>query len=307
MIKHPDLPRPCALIGVDWGTTSLRAFALDASGSVMARHDSADGILSIANGQFGAHLEDLLAPWVDAGTAPAIVLSGMITSRQGWIETPYLECPAPVAGLAGALQPAHSPSGWPLHFITGLSCRRADGAPDVMRGEETQVLGLEASDGLLVMPGTHSKWVELRAAAVAQFTTFMTGEVFAALREHSILGKLMTADGGDEATFERGVAGGLDPSSGLLARLFSVRTHGLFDDIPGDGLADYLSGLLIGTEFREALAAMPADEIVVLGRGDLVTRYTRAAKLAGVSTRPGPEDSAARGHYLVARAAGLLA
>lgn len=298
----------CALIGVDWGTTSLRAYGMDGDGHVHRRHSSDAGILAIADGAFGSHLEGMLEGWVDASAPPPIVLSGMITSRQGWVETPYRDCPAPIGTLAQALHGARSPSGWPLWFVTGLACRRADGTPDVMRGEETQVLGLEADDGLLIMPGTHSKWVRLGAGAVEQFTTFMTGEVFATLCEHSILGRLMTGADGDDAAFERGVGVGLADGGALLSRLFGVRTHGLFGDIPGKGLADYLSGLLIGSEFKEGLEAAPPDTrtITLLGRGDLVDRYARAATLAGVATSHAPEDIAARGHYLIARAAGVI-
>lgn len=309
MTTGPTTPRPSpALIGVDWGTTSRRMFLMGASGEVLARDHSEAGILNIVDGKFAASLEDALTGWLGGQPALPIILSGMITSRQGWKETPYLDCPAPVSRLAAALHPARSPDGWRLWFISGLACRRPDGTPDVMRGEETQVLGVESRDGVLVLPGTHSKWVELRNGAVAGFTTYMTGELFATLRGHSILGRLM-ADGPPRMdAFDRGVRAGLDTKSGLLARLFGVRTHGLFDDLSADALADYLSGLLIGTEFKEALAVAPAGirTIMLVGRSDLVERYARAAGLAGVGFDRAPQDAAARGHFLIAREAGLI-
>jgi len=234
----------------------------------------------------------------------------MITSRQGWLEVPYCPCPAGSAAIAAAL--VRHPVGG-LHFVPGMSLIGADGVPDVIRGEETQVIG-EVGDlpgrHLLVLPGTHSKWALAEDGVITWFATFMTGELFAVLREHSILGRLMAGAAPDAAAFARGLAYAREGPGGLLKRLFSVRTLGLFDQLPASALASYLSGLLIGSELIEALACLPqppdAQEITVIGDSALAERYRGAIEAAGFQARTGDGDAGARGLLLIARAAGLV-
>ena len=233
-----------------------------------------------------------------------IVLSGMITSRQGWHELPYLDCPADAAALASAVHHVDEPGLGHLHFITGLLSTGVDGTPDVMRGEETQIIGQDdlQSDEGVVLPGTHSKWVVVEDGRIERFKTFMTGELFAVLKGHSILGRLMTAGPVDDAAFARGVRLGLD-GKGLLGRLFSARTLPLTGGLAATGVADYLSGLLIGSEIAEA--ERPA-RVVVIGSHALAERYTKALAIAGIAHRPGRADAAARGQWRIAKAAGLI-
>jgi 2-dehydro-3-deoxygalactonokinase len=203
----------------------------------------------------------------------------------------------------------------------------ADGVPDVMRGEETQLMGAaaegrETGDGLFVLPGTHSKWAVLRGGRIAWFATFMTGELFAVLSQHSILGRLMTAEesgGGDggadaDAAFDRGVAAGLaapgPERGGLIRRLFGARTLALFGRLSEAGVRPYLSGLLIGGEIAEARQclhlkdrALLTPPLTVIGAAGLAARYERAFAAAGIAARRGPEDAAARGLVRLAAAA----
>ncbi len=300
-----------ALIGIDWGTSALRAYRFDGEGTVVERRSGPHGILSIADGGFDAVFEATVADW----PACPVVISGMITSRQGWVELPYLMCPAPVEALAGALRRHQTDGGREVHFVTGLAARDAAGIPDVMRGEETQILGAIADDDaaarLLVLPGTHSKWALVEGAEVSWFATFMTGEVFAVLKEHSILGRMMTGETRDTAAWARGVGHGLDDDSehgGLLRRLFSARSLALFDELPQAGVASYLSGLLLGAEIREARHAFMtgAGPVLLLGSAALCDLYAAALALAGLAAERGPDDAAARGHWRIAAAAGLL-
>jgi 2-dehydro-3-deoxygalactonokinase len=234
----------------------------------------------------------------------------MITSRQGWLEVPYCPCPAGSAAIAGALM--RHPDRTMLHFVPGLSLIGADGVPDVIRGEETQILG-EVGDHkgrhLLVLPGTHSKWALAEDGVITWFATFMTGELFAVLKEHSILGRLMHGEAADLAAFERGRAYARSGKGGLLQRLFSARTLGLFDLLPESGVASYLSGLLIGSEIEEALGCLEAAdaEICVIGASELAWRYRGALAARDLGVRPGHGDASARGQWLIARAAGLIA
>jgi len=303
-----------ALIGIDWGTTSFRAYRIAADGAVLEAHAAPAGILKVAERAFEAVLERELGPWLAADPALPVIASGMITSRQGWVEVPYCACPAGSGELAAALLRHATGSGRAIHFVPGLSLIGADGVPDVIRGEETQILGqLEDGGGrerrAIVLPGTHSKWALVEDGRITWFATFMTGEVFGVLREHSILGRLMAGDAPDDAAFARGLAYAREGPGGLLKRLFSARTLGLFDRLPASGGASYLSGLLIGSEIAEALPCLPAGaqgEVTVIGDSALAERYRQAIEATGLRARTGAADAGARGQLLIARAAGPL-
>ena len=298
-----------ALIGIDWGTTSFRAYRIDAAGGVIETHAAPAGILSVRAGDFEAVLEREIGAWLAVQPVP-VIASGMITSRQGWIEVPYCACPAGSAAIADALM--RHPDRKMLHFVPGLSLIGADGVPDVIRGEETQILG-EVGDRpgrhLLVLPGTHSKWALALDGVITWFATFMTGEVFGVLKQHSILGRLMRGEPNDSG-FERGLAYARSGQGGLLKRLFSARTLGLFDLLPEPAISSYLSGLLIGSEIEEALGCIeevPDDaEISVIGASQLARRYSAALAARNLRVRPAAEDAGARGQFLIARAAGLI-
>jgi 2-dehydro-3-deoxygalactonokinase len=309
-----------ALIGLDWGTTSFRAYRLDAAGDVLEARSAPAGILRVPDQDFEGVLEREVGPWLAEAPALPVIASGMITSRQGWVEVPYRSCPAGSAEIAAALLRHETGAGRTIHFVPGLSIVGADGVPDVIRGEETQIIGAvggavggaaEAAPGrrLLVLPGTHSKWALVEDGRLVWFATFMTGELFGVLKEHSILGRLMAGDGNDDAAFRRGLAYARGHGGGLLKRLFSARTLGLFGELPEHAIASYLSGLLIGTELREALACLeqpPDGEITVVGGADLCGRYLAAIEDAGLRGRRAADDAAARGLFLIARGAGLI-
>jgi 2-dehydro-3-deoxygalactonokinase len=297
-----------ALIGVDWGTSSFRAFLIGAEGEVIDGVSSPEGIMQVSGKRFEAVLDRLIGPWV-ARTALPILASGMITSRNGWVETPYAAMPLGADDLAQALKSFEVANGTLIHFVTGASTEHA-GGPDVMRGEETQIIGassLGLNDGTFVMPGTHSKWVQVVDGKIVDFSTYMTGEVFAALKGHTILGTLMEGDDVSEEAFEMGVMAGLEGGANLLHNLFHVRTLPLMGKIPKGSTADYMSGLLIGTEVVAATRdARGAGTLTIVGRSDLSDRYERALQTAGLECRRAPDDIAAKGHFLIARAAGLL-
>jgi 2-dehydro-3-deoxygalactonokinase len=295
-----------AMIGVDWGTSRLRVALVGGDGSVLGEHDADAGILTVKDGDFATVLRAAVAGLGGPAGLP-IILSGMITSRQGWHELPYAACPADAATLARAVHRVAESGLGELHFITGLASTGGDGLPDVMRGEETQILGQDdlAPGEAVVLPGTHSKWVVVEGGRIMRFRTFMTGEVFAVLKAHSILGRLMADGPEDGAAFTRGVRVGL-AGPGLLGRLFSARSLPLLGELPATGVADYLSGLLIGTELAEALTAERPAAVVVIGSDALARRYASALDLAGVRHRPGRPDAAVHGQWVVARAAGII-
>ncbi|MBD0275457.1 MAG: 2-dehydro-3-deoxygalactonokinase, partial [Acetobacteraceae bacterium] len=244
------------MIGVDWGTTSFRAYRLDGAGAVLEQRESAQGILSVPEGGFPAVLDAAIRPWLDAGEE-LVLLCGMIGSRQGWKEAPYLPCPAGPAEIAAAMVPLPFPGAARCLLVPGLTARGPEGVPDVMRGEETKLIGLldELGDetATLCLPGTHSKWARLEGGRIAGFVTRMTGETRAVLLGHSILGRLSapTRDPSDEA-FKRGLRRSRD-RGGLLHHLFGTRALGLMGELAPEETDDYLSGLLIGHEVRAAV------------------------------------------------------
>lgn len=291
------------LIGLDWGTTSCRAYLIGADG-VLARNVNGPGILRVENGAFGAALDGMIRDW----PALPIILSGMIGSRQGWVEAPYAKCPAGAGDVVQAL--ARIDHGDPaISLVPGLSTEN-DKMPDVMRGEETQILGAlalsGANDGLFLLPGTHSKWAEVAGGRIVSFRTFMTGEVFGALKDHTILGRLMLEGAADANAFARGVREGaaLGSAGALLNRVFATRTYGLMDRLPGAALADYLSGLLVGAEVSEATKKANGT-VTIIASPALAQRYTDALRLLGHDSVLAPEDCVAAGHRHIARAAGL--
>jgi 2-dehydro-3-deoxygalactonokinase len=258
------------MIGIDWGTSSFRAYRMAPDGRVTDKTSSPTGILFVEAGRFADVLRRAILPWVNAGERH-VLLSGMIGSRQGWVEAPYLPCPAGAADLAGATIPVPF-DGAEVRLVPGLTSEEA-GVPEVMRGEETQIIGALAEfgeGGVACMPGSHSKWVRVADGRITGFSTFMTGEAFAAFSGHTILGRMMKADApADPEALRRGLARSAD-AGGLLRHLFGVRTLGLFGRLSETSAASYLSGLLLGHEVRAALAAAPeAGAVVLIGDSKL--------------------------------------
>jgi 2-dehydro-3-deoxygalactonokinase len=284
------------MIGVDWGTSSFRAYRMAADGRVIDKTSSPTGILFVEAGRFGDVLRRAILPWVNAGERH-VLLSGMIGSRQGWVEAPYLPCPAGAADLAGATIPVPF-DGAEVRLVPGLTCEDA-GVPEVMRGEETQIIGALAefgAGGVACMPGSHSKWVAVGGGRITGFSTFMTGEAFAAFSGHTILGRMMKADApADPDALRRGLARSAD-AGGLLRHLFGVRTLGLFGRLSETSAASYLSGLLLGHEVRAALAATPeAGPVVLIGDPKLCTLYAEAIAVCGGEARIAKGEAAAVG------------
>ena len=215
------------LIGLDWGTSSCRAYLIGVEGKVLARLADGPGILKIENGAFGATLDAMIAEW---DTKLPVILSGMIGSRQGWKEVSYARCPAATQDIVTALGTIEH-AGRRIALTPGLVCENA-GMPDVMRGEETQILGAleiaKADGGVFLLPGTHSKWAGVTHGWITSFRTFMTGEVFGALKEHTILGRLMREGSPDADGFERGVRAAT--TLGSAGALFFALVLIVFDD-----------------------------------------------------------------------------
>ena len=295
-----------ALIALDWGTTSLRGCLMDDTGNILARRAGGPGIMKVENGAFETALNAFCGDWMVQNPQAQLITCGMIGSKQGWREAPYCPCPTSESALAAAPVFVPLADGRRLRIVPGVSfIHPQTGVPDVMRGEETQIIGALPAIGrhVAVLPGTHSKWAWFEDGAITAFASFMTGDVFAALTAHTILGRLMRLDAAhDAAAFARGVAYGLEAPAQLLNRLFSARTLGLFEHLESAALPSYLSGLLIGSEIGGALAMDHRPTVVTLLGGDTLTqRYADALAQAGIRAATGSADCAAAGLFSIAR------
>jgi 2-dehydro-3-deoxygalactonokinase len=298
------------LIAIDWGTTAARAYRMNARGEIRGERSAPLGISSVRDGRYDEALADLLGEW-QADPAPRLAC-GMIGSRQGWVEAPYVACPASLDALAEGIVVA---GGRALSIVPGLATRDRHGVPDVMRGEETQLVGAVAADEaavLATLPGTHSKWAWVERGRVVDFVSYLTGEIYAVLLEHSILGRMARTDraAGAGAGFARGVQRGL--AEGFLAHdVFGARTLALAGELAATEVADWLSGLLIGREIRAALAwareyGFDAQRVRVIGSDALCNRYAAALAQVPIVAERGDPAAAARGLWRIAGQAGLI-
>jgi 2-dehydro-3-deoxygalactonokinase len=247
--------------------------------------------------------------WLDAQPGLPVIACGMVGSAQGWSEAAYRNTPVDVASLGQALHTVRSLRGVNVHIVPGVI--EQVGLPNVMRGEETQVLGVLqglAAEVLIGLPGSHSKWVEVVDGCITHFDTFMTGEVFAVLSTHSLLGRTQqTPDAFQADAFDRGVRVALsqDGQRGVLSTLFSARTLGLTGELAADQQPDYLSGLLIGHELAGLPASARTIPIILVGAAPLCARYQRALALCGFARVSLAQEATERGLWQLAVAAGL--
>jgi 2-dehydro-3-deoxygalactonokinase len=313
-----------ALLALDWGTSSLRAFLIDGQGTVLHRAASDHGIQNLplpGVPGFESAFEALCGDWLRRWPNLKVVASGMVGSAQGWKEAPYVDCPTDTAALAAHAIRVDSGLGANILIAPGVLHNPAFAAPDVMRGEEIQIAGALAlhpgwaGNACMVLPGTHSKWVRVEGGRIVRFATYMTGELFALLSQHSILARLMpqnaTPDEDEaDAAFASGVAAARQSGPGDLShQIFATRTLGLLNRLPAAVLKDYLSGLLIGHELISGLANQRDDAAPLLLIGDpaLSQRYSHALAVMGITPSAILPNTAPDGLFRFAIAAGLVA
>lgn len=269
----------------DWGTSRLRLFRVGSDGSIAARADG-PGIGALQGSPADA-LRATLAELVPGGKPEAVVLCGMVGSRNGLIEVPYAECPATAADWRG--HAAHYDlDGIAVSVLPGLACTTPAGAPDVMRGEETQIFGamvveprLASGRHIIALPGTHSKWARVEEGAVMGFQTWFTGELFALLRQHSTLARAGAEEEGQTEGFEAGLARA-ETDSELTGALFTARAAQLREGRSHGWAMGYLSGLLIGHEVR---GAADGPSVTLIGAPSLTDAYRRALGCRGVASQ----------------------
>ena len=276
---------PHKLVAVDWGTSSLRGALINSEGAVLEKRAFPQGILQVAHGQFQNVFEQRFGDWMTADSL--CLVSGMAGSRQGWREAPYCPCPSGFQDIAQHLQWIEKDR---IGIVPGLSTFN-DTTPDVMRGEEIQIFGalntLQIQTAQFVLPGTHSKWAQVLNGNIVQFKTFMTGEFYALLSQHSILAKTCLPDAPlKKEVFLDGVMQS-QKSGGLLHHAFSARSLALFEKLNPAQSSSYISGLLIGEEIKSAQHSMQADSkpLFILGNSQLTQRYDLAMEALGMSAQ----------------------
>ena len=277
------LSHPPEWIAVDWGTTHLRATAMGPAGP-MAQASNSDGMGSLSPNQFEPALLALIDPWLAADRTTPVIACGMVGSRQGWAEAKYRTVPcAPVAPDTLTRVQTKDPR-LSVHIAPGL---RQNTPADVMRGEETQIAGalalMPGFDGVMCLPGTHSKWVHISAGEVVSFQTFMTGELFALLSTQSVLRHSIAADGFDVAAFDTGLSDALSRPERIAARLFTLRAEGLLTDASPIAARSRLSGLLIGIELAAAKPYWLGQPVTLIGAETLCGHYAHALQAQGLT------------------------
>jgi 2-dehydro-3-deoxygalactonokinase len=270
-------------IAVDWGLSSFRAALIAPDGEILDELAEPRGVLSFKKGEFANYLISTCARFTSAG-GHFYLLSGMAGSKDGLAEVPYCPCPATAGHLALMV-------GWAVKDRVAIVPGVRSEYFDVMQGEETQVFGAAAVLGLehalMVLPGTHSKWVSLEDGAITGFNTFMTGEMYSLLSQHSMLASSLPPVGHtaplDADVFLQGIEHATNSES-LLNTAFSVRVKSQFNELNPAQAASYLSGLVIGEELV-SMQLDPGSDVVVIGSQALVERYTLALGHLQIHTR----------------------
>ncbi|HUB12209.1 MAG TPA: 2-dehydro-3-deoxygalactonokinase [Acetobacteraceae bacterium] len=288
------------MIGVDWGTSNFRAFLIDTAGNVRDRRKAPRGVLHVPAGGFADILRAEIGDWLDHGER-RILLCGAIGSREGWQQMPYLPCPIGIPELAHATVSVPF-AGAKARLVPGVGCLDAQGVPNTMRGEETQIAGIIGALGesaLVCLPGTHSKWARVQSGRIVDYSSHMTGEVFGALRRHTIFACTMRDAPIDWDAFGQGVARSGE-TGGWLHHLFGVRALCVTGGLNDTAAPWYLSGLVIGHEVRAALP--PGALVHLVGEPGLTLLYLRAIELLGGVARIQEPDAAAYGLAAIAAA-----
>ncbi len=275
-------PKHLRWIAVDWGTTHLRVWAIGHDGQVIAGRNSDRGMAKLDRSEFEPAIRALIADWIPADRDIPIIACGMVGSRQGWAEAEYIATPCAPPGVTHLARPANTTLS--VHILAGI---KQVNPADVMRGEETQIAGYLRQqpdfDGVICLPGTHTKWVRVSAGKVVRFQTFMTGELFGLLSEKSVLHQSVATSGWDSSAFLQAVDDAVAQPASMAAELFRLRASSLIDAMPPQKARARLSGLLIGLELAAARPIWRDIKVTIVGRNDLAHLYQAGLEARGVS------------------------
>lgn len=277
-------------VALDWGTTNLRAFVVGEKGQILERLQSNKGMSQLSPEEFEPTLIDLISPFLLQDRVTPVIACGMVGAKQGWVEAPYAQVPCEPIARDSLISVPTKDHRIQVRIVPGICQRDPD---DIMRGEETQIAGYLAEcpsfDGVICLPGTHSKWVQVREGKVCDFTTFMTGEVFDLLSTHSVLRFCTDSHHWDDTAFLKAVAESVQYPNGLMAALFRLRPQSLLGGASNDTLKASLSGLLIGSELEEMQEMWRNLDVVIIGGQENSRLYQTA--LASLGACPKVYDS----------------
>lgn len=277
-------PEEIDWIAVDWGTSNLRVWIMGADNQLVASAGSDRGMGSLQREEFEAALLALIAPYLSVSRVTSVICCGMVGSRQGWAEARYLTVPcAPPHGETVTGVAATDPR-IAVYILPGV---KQNEPADVMRGEETQIAGYlrrnPGFDGVLCLPGTHTKWAQISAGEIVSFQTFMTGELFALLSRQSVLRHSVTTDGWDGAEFSSAISDAMARPQSIAARLFGLRAGSLVADLPPETARARLSGILIGAELAAARPYWLGQNVAIIGDAHVSRLYQSALAAQGLT------------------------
>ena len=269
-------------IAVDWGTTHMRAWAIGEEDNVLAFRESNEGMKDLQQNQFEPVLLKLIESWLDDTKVTTVIACGMVGSKQGWVETPYLKTPCvPIDNQQLAIATTKD-NRIKVNFVPGVM---QNNLADIMRGEETQIAGFINKNpdfnGVVCLPGTHTKWVNVKEGQITSFKTFMTGELFGVISNHTLIRHSISIKGWNQAGFEAGIHEGFNKPGSIASDLFSLRAESIVNDLDRDEARSTLSGLLLGVELNWAQSYWENNNVTIIGSQLLSNNYHQGLKILG--------------------------
>ena len=269
-------------IAADWGTTHMRAWAIGEEDNVLAFRESNEGMNDLQQNEFEPVLLRLIESWLDDTKVTTVMACGMVGAKQGWIETPYLKTPCvPLDNYQLTTANTHDKR-IKVHLVPGVMQHHP---ADIMRGEETQIAGFINKDidfnGVVCLPGTHTKWANIQEGQITSFKTFMTGELFGVISSHTLIRHSTSIKGWNQESFEEGVHEGFKNPGSIASDLFSLRAESIVNDLDRDQARSILSGLLLGVELNGAQTFWENSKVIIIGSPLLSNNYHQGLKILG--------------------------
>jgi 2-dehydro-3-deoxygalactonokinase len=269
-------------IAADWGTSHMRAWAIDESGKVFAYSESIEGMKDLQQNEFEPALLRLIEKWIDDKRVTPVVACGMVGARQGWVETPYQKTPCVPINKNQLTVATTKDTRIKVTLVPGVMQHEP---ADIMRGEETQIAGFlkfnPDFDGVVCLPGTHVKWVKVSKGMIKNLTTFMTGELFGVISLNTLLSHSIKGDGWHQKSFEKGLIKGFESPGLITSELFSLRAESILNGLDSDSARARLSGLLLGVELHGAQNYWTRNKVTLIGSEILTKNYQSALELVG--------------------------
>mgnify|MGYP001193465348 CR=1 FL=1 len=298
-----------ALIGIDWGTTNRRGYLLNSNGKILDSRQDGLGLSKVAGGDFLGPLEKLIGDWQSISEALPVLMSGMVGASTGWLDAGYCSVPVGLEELSEKLTSVTASKN--VWIVPGVRTIDKAKMPDVIRGEEVQSLSIggDRNDAVVIIPGTHCKWIRVKGQKIISFTTFLTGDLYGAILNNTVISMLRTGTeiGGHEA-FCRGVEIGFTEHANLMHVLFGARTNVLFKTLMPEEVSHYVSGLLIGAEIASGISIIGSAQksMVLLGSDALIQRYELAFSTCKINVDVVGLEAVGSAYIKIAQSAGLV-